>query len=79
MSHFIHSKQCFVKDLIESEFFIHKGTLFHTRAPEYERLFLNKFIFGFGMMKFLLDVDLKFNCELFGLLPLSLILNSSFK
>ena len=57
LSHFIHSKQCCVKDLIESEFFIHKETLFHTRTPEYERLFLNKFIFGFGMMKFLLDVD----------------------
>ena len=48
-----------MKDLIESEFFIHKGTLFHTRTPEYERLFLNRFIFGFGMRKFLLDVDLK--------------------
>ena len=68
-----------MKDSIVLEFFIYIGMLFQTVAPEYEKLFLNKLILGLGIMKFPLDVDLKFSCESFKLLPLPLIRNKSVK
>ena len=38
--------------------------LFQTNAPEYNKLFLNKLVLGFGIRKCLLLTDRKFKVEL---------------
>ena len=43
----------------EFEFLISNGMLFQMIAPEYDKLFLNKFSFGLGIEKFLLVTDRK--------------------
>ena len=44
----------------EVAFFISKGILFHITAPERDMLLLNKVLFGFGITKFSLETDRKF-------------------
>ena len=41
----------------EFEFLISNGMLFQMIAPEYDKLFLNKFSFGLGIKKFLFSTD----------------------
>ena len=37
------------KVLIDDEFLISDGIVFHITGPEYDKLFLNKLILGFGI------------------------------
>ena len=45
----IHSTTFLVKVLIDDEFLISDGIVFHITGPEYDKLFLNKLILGFGI------------------------------
>ena len=38
-----------VKKLIDDEFLISDGIVFHITGPEYDKLFLNKLVLGFGI------------------------------
>ena len=45
----IHLTTFLVKVLIDDEFLISDGIVFHITGPEYDKLFLNKLILGFGI------------------------------
>ena len=45
----IHSITFLVKVLIDDEFLISDGIVFHITGPEYDKLFLNKLILVFGI------------------------------
>ena len=55
-------------------FLISTGILFQIKDPEYDKLFLNMFNLGFGVLKFLLESERKVIVSLF---LLSLIWNIS--
>ena len=55
-------------------FLISTGILFQIKAPEYDKLFLNMFNLGFGVLKFVLESERK---VIVSLLLLSLIWNIS--
>ena len=44
----------------EAALCISKGVLFNITPPEQDKLLLHKLLFGFGITKFLLDTDRKF-------------------
>ena len=46
----IHSTTFVVKMLIVDEFLIFNGIVLHITGPEYDILFLNKFMFGLGIL-----------------------------
>ena len=45
----IHSTTFLVKVLIDDEFLISDGIVFHITGPEHDKLFLNKLILGLGI------------------------------
>ena len=47
----IHSTTFLVKVFIDGEFLISDRIVFHITGPEYDKLFLNKLILGFGIKK----------------------------
>ena len=62
-----HATHLFTNEFIESAFLISSGILFYIIVTEYEILFLNRLMFGFGIIKFLLDTDRKLEVVLLAL------------